>query len=173
VEAVRPSVRLEGRRRLHPTEFLCGCSISAEVDLRQTQSCVRVFLRTGGSYPGTAPLSGQTAALRQPCRDWNSRLAELVPTPQKHGCANLYFALERLPLRKTPADRLVTLEKAGLRFALNASPSGRRRASLRPGGGRQQVVHFSDYRRTEIINPASSEINLLPEKNGLDNRSTA
>jgi hypothetical protein len=31
------------------------------------------------------------------------------------------------------------------------------------------VVHFSDYRRTEIINPTSSEINLLPEKNGLDN----
>jgi hypothetical protein len=30
------------------------------------------------------------------------------------------------------------------------------------------VVHFSDYRRTEIINPTSSEINLLPEKNGLD-----
>jgi hypothetical protein len=72
-------------------------------------------------------------------------------------------------MEKTRHDALEILPPPGLRFALNASPSGRRRASLRPGGGRQQVVHFSDYRRTEIINPTSSEINLLPEKNGLDN----
>jgi len=72
-------------------------------------------------------------------------------------------------MQKTRHDVLEILPPPGLRLALNASPSGRRRASLRPGGGRQQVVHFSDYRRTEIINPTSSEINLLPEKNGLDN----
>jgi hypothetical protein len=121
-EVVHPSARLDCRRRLHPIEFLCGCSISAEVDLGQTQSCAPVFLRTGGSYPSTAQLSVQTAALRPRCPDWNSQLAELVPTQQKHGCANSHFALERLQLRKTPADMLVTLGKAVERCALRQMP---------------------------------------------------
>jgi hypothetical protein len=42
----------------------------------------------------------------------------LVPTLQTRGCADLCFALERLQLRKTPADMLVTLEKVGERYAL-------------------------------------------------------
>jgi len=37
---------------------------------------------------------------------------------------------------QTRRDELEILPHPGLRFALNASPSGRRRASLRPGCGR-------------------------------------
>jgi hypothetical protein len=111
-EVVHPSVRLQGRRRLHPTECRCGYSISAEVDLRRTPSCALVVLRRGGSCPSTVPLLGQTALPKQPCPDWNSQSAELAPTPRKHGCADLYFALERLQLRKTPADMLVMSVRA-------------------------------------------------------------
>jgi len=50
-----------------------------------------------------------------------------------------------------------------LRVALNASPYGRRRASLRPGCGKCQ-----GNRRTKKTNPTSSEINLLQQENGLD-----
>jgi hypothetical protein len=37
---------------------------------------------------------------------------------------------------QTRRDELEILPHPGLRFALNASPPGRRRASLRPGSGR-------------------------------------
>ena len=110
------------RRRLHPTERLCDCSISAEVDLRQTQLRAPIGLRRGDSYPNTARLLGQKAVPERQFPDWNSQLAELVPTPQKHGCADSDSALERLQLRKTPADMLVTLEKGVERYELRQMP---------------------------------------------------
>jgi hypothetical protein len=118
----RPSAHLGCRRQLHPIEHLYGCSNSALAALRQTQSCAPIALQLGGSYPSTAQPLGQTAAPTRPCPDWNSPLAGLVPTPQKHGCADLYFALEHLQLRKTPADMLVTWEKATERCALLQMP---------------------------------------------------
>ena len=121
-EVARSSVHRDRRRRLHPTERLCDCSISAEVDLRQTQLCAPTVLRKGGSYPNTARLLGQKAVPERQFPDWNSQLAELVPTPQKHGCADSDSVLEHLQLRKTPADMLVTLEKGVERYALRQMP---------------------------------------------------
>ena len=64
---------------------------------------------------------------------------------------------------QTGYDALEILPHPGLRFALNASPYGRRRASLRPGCG-----SCLGNRRTKQTSPTSSEINLLQQKNGLD-----
>jgi hypothetical protein len=64
---------------------------------------------------------------------------------------------------QTGHDALEILPHPGLRFALVASPYGRRRASLRPGCGSCQGT-----KRTKITNPTSSEINLCKQKNGLD-----
>jgi hypothetical protein len=64
---------------------------------------------------------------------------------------------------QTGRDVLKILPHPGLRFALSASPYGRRRASHRPGCGKCQ-----GNRRTRKTNPTSSEINLLQQKNGLD-----
>jgi hypothetical protein len=115
-EVVRPSVRLEGRRQLHPIECLCGCNSLGEVDLRPTQSCVPVALQQGGSYPNTARLLRQTTAPTQPCPGWSSPLAGSVPTPQRHGCADSDSVLALLRLRKTPADKSVTSERAVGRY---------------------------------------------------------
>src|SRR5277367_705053 len=121
-EAGHSSVHLDRRRRLHPTECLCECSMSAEADLCQIQFCAPTVPRRGDSYPNTALLLGQTAAPKLSCQDWHSRLAELVPTLQKHGCADLRFALEHLRLRRPPADMSVTLGKAAERYALHQMP---------------------------------------------------
>jgi hypothetical protein len=64
---------------------------------------------------------------------------------------------------QTGYDALESLPHPGLRFALNASPYGRRRASLRPG-----CESCKRNRRTKQTSPTSSKINLLQQKNGLD-----
>src|SRR5215472_6864483 len=64
---------------------------------------------------------------------------------------------------QTGRDVLKIFPHPGLRFALSASPYGRRRASLRPECGKCQ-----GNRRTKKTNPTSSENNLLQQKNGLD-----
>jgi hypothetical protein len=122
VEVAHPSVRLEGRRRLHPTERLCACSISAEVDLRLTQSYGPTGPRRGGSYPSIVQLLGHSTALVQRCRGWNNPLAESAPIPQTHGCEGLYSASEHLRLRKPPADMLVTWGKAVEQSGLLGTP---------------------------------------------------
>ena len=110
-EVVRPSVRLSDDGN-YPTECLCGCSSLGEADLRQTQSCDPVVLQTGGSYPSTAQPLGQTTCPRSRYPDWNSPLAESVPTLKRHGCADSDSALALLQLRKIPADKSVTSERA-------------------------------------------------------------
>jgi hypothetical protein len=117
-----PSERLGRIQQLHPTECLSECSSSVSVELRQPQSCVLAVLRTNDSYPSTVQPSDQKAALRRPCPDWNNPLAELVPKPRTHECADSDFALEHLQLRKTPAGMLVTLAKATERFARHHMP---------------------------------------------------
>jgi len=108
VEVALSKVRLGRRQQLRPTESRHGCSSLGVVVLRQIQSREPVVQRTNDFYPNTARLLGQIAAPTQPCRDWNSQSEGLVPTPRRHGCADLNFALVHLQLRKTPADMLVT-----------------------------------------------------------------
>ena len=107
-----PSVRLGCRRRLHPTQCLYGYSTSAVADSDQLQSCGLAVPRTDDSYPSTVKLLGRRAVPILPCPDWNNPLAESVPRQQIHGCVGSRFVVEHLELRKTPADRLVMLEKA-------------------------------------------------------------
>ena len=63
---------------------------------------------------------------------------------------------------QTGRDVLKSFPHPGLRFALSASPYGRRRATLRPECGKCQGY------RNQKTNPTSSEINLLQQENGLD-----
>ena len=117
-EVDRPSARVDRRPQLRPTECLCEYSTSAVADPHQLQSCGLAAPQIDGPYPSTAKSLGQRVAPTQQCPDWNSPLAGSVPTLQTHGCVGLCFALVHLELRKTPADMLVTLEKAGERYAL-------------------------------------------------------
>ena len=117
-EVDRPSLHLGRKLRLHPTGCLFVCSISAVVDLRQSQSRVRVVQQRCDSHPSTARFSCQTAAPIQANQVWNNPSAGSAPTPQTHGYAEWSFALGPLGLRRPPADMLVMLEKATKRCAL-------------------------------------------------------
>jgi hypothetical protein len=81
-EADYPSARLGCISQLHPTEYSFAYNISAVVDLRRFQSFVLVALQTGGFCPNIARLFDHSAVSTHRCPDWNSPLAESVPTPQ-------------------------------------------------------------------------------------------
>jgi len=117
-EVDHPSAPLDCKRPLHPSECHDAYS-SLGLDARnRIRAYDLVPARIGGSYPNIARPLDQIDAPIQPRQDCSSRLAELVPTPQTHECADLYSVLENLQLRRTPADMLVRWEKATERFAL-------------------------------------------------------
>jgi hypothetical protein len=112
VGAGRPTRRFDRKRQPHPIERLYGYSSSVGGDLCQIPASGLVSLQGGDPCPNTEQLAGPTVVPIQPFPDWHSQWAESVPTPQKHEYVDSSFALGHPRLRKTPADRLVTLERA-------------------------------------------------------------
>lgn len=100
---------LADRRRPRPNECRSLCNSSVVVDLFRFAPTP---WRTGAPYPNTGQPLNQKDAPTPSCPDSHSRLAALVPTGQTRGYAGLDFALRNLRLRRTPANRLVMLERA-------------------------------------------------------------